>query len=258
MVYRAGGIYVLVFVLFLASCGGARPKAPVVRPGETTGSIYDTYRVSPGDTLFSIAWRYGLDYRKLAYANNIADPYRIFPSQDLLLREVPVPAPAAKSSIPKRKAQAPTPSGSKPKIIPAGKVPATPRRTEPSVGSNPDLWRWPATGKVVGVYGSGGAHKGIDIGGKKGEPVYSSAAGRVVYAGDGILGYGNLLIVKHSEQYLSAYGHNRQLLVEEGASVKAGQKIAEKGDSGTNSVKLHFEIRRDGKPIDPIRLLPRR
>ena len=103
---------------------------------------------------------------------------------------------------------------------------------------------------------SGELHKGIDIAGKSGDPVLAVAGGKVVYAGNGIVGYGNLLIVKHNEAYLSAYGHNRRLRVAEGALVKAGEWIADMGSSATNSVKLHFEIRRDGKPIDPLKILP--
>ena len=101
-------------------------------------------------------------------------------------------------------------------------------------------------------------HKGIDIAGKRGDPIVAVAAGKVVYAGTGIVGFGELLIVKHNEVYLSAYGHNDSLLVAEGQQVRAGQKIAEKGSSGTDKVKLHFEIRREGKPIDPMRILPKR
>jgi lipoprotein NlpD len=101
-------------------------------------------------------------------------------------------------------------------------------------------------------------HKGIDIGGTRGEPVVAVAAGKVVYSGTGIVGFGELLIIKHNEEYLSAYGHNDQLLVTEGQTVAAGQTIAEKGSSGTDTVKLHFEIRKEGKPIDPQRVLPRR
>ncbi len=101
-------------------------------------------------------------------------------------------------------------------------------------------------------------HKGIDIGGERGDPIVAAAAGKVVYAGTGIVGFGELLIIKHNEVYLSAYGHNERLLVTEGQTVAAGQTIAEKGSSGTDTVKLHFEIRKEGKPIDPQRLLPQR
>ena len=118
-------------------------------------------------------------------------------------------------------------------------------------------WRWPTSGRVMRGY-SPNVHKGIDIAGKRGDDVRAAAAGVVVYAGTGIVGFGELLIVKHNDIYLSAYGHNDRLLVAEGETVRAGQVIAEKGSSGTDTVKLHFEIRREGKPVDPQRLLPRR
>lgn len=118
-------------------------------------------------------------------------------------------------------------------------------------------WRWPASGPVVRRY-SATVHKGIDIGGRRGDPVRAVAPGQVVYAGTGIVGLGELIIVKHNEIYLSAYGHNDRLLVAEGDAVATGQKIAEKGSSGTDSVRLHFEIRKQGKPVDPLRLLPKR
>ena len=118
-------------------------------------------------------------------------------------------------------------------------------------------WLWPSSGAVVRSF-SGTLHNGIDIDGKAGDRVKATAAGRVVYAGSGIVGYGKLLIIKHNDVYLSAYGHNRSLLVGEGEQVAAGQQIAETGSSATNSVKLHFEIRRDGRPVDPLTLLPRR
>lgn len=101
-------------------------------------------------------------------------------------------------------------------------------------------------------------HKGVDIGGERGDPIVASAAGKVVYAGTGIVGFGELLIIKHNDVYLSAYGHNDRLLVSEGQTVEAGQTIAEKGSTGTDTIKLHFEIRKEGKPIDPQRLLAKR
>jgi lipoprotein NlpD len=118
-------------------------------------------------------------------------------------------------------------------------------------------WRWPSRGKVVRTFAAN-VHKGIDIAGKRGDPVTSAAAGKVVYAGAGVTGYGSLIIVKHNDTYLSAYGHNERLLVSEGSVVNAGQQIATMGSSGTNSVKLHFELRRQGKPVDPLTLLPKR
>jgi lipoprotein NlpD len=117
-------------------------------------------------------------------------------------------------------------------------------------------WRWPSRGKVIRTFAAN-VHKGIDIAGKRGDPVTSAAAGKVVYAGAGVTGYGSLIIVKHNDTYLSAYGHNERLLVSEGSVVNAGQQIATMGSSGTNSVKLHFELRRQGKPVDPLTLLPK-
>lgn len=118
-------------------------------------------------------------------------------------------------------------------------------------------WKWPATGTLIGAF-SEGVNKGIDIGGKPGDPVRSASDGKVVYSGSGLRGYGKLLIVKHNASYLSAYAHNRQVLVKEGQSVTMGQKIAEMGNTDSEQVKLHFEIRRQGKPVDPLKYLPQR
>ena len=137
--------------------------------------------------------------------------------------------------------------------------------TKPSSRSNPvsdtvsagSRWQWPAAGKVSRIF-STNLHKGIDIVGKRGDPVLAVAGGKVVYAGTGVTGYGSLLIIKHNDTYLSAYGHNERLLVSENTTIEAGQQIATMGSSGTDSVKLHFELRRRGQPVDPLTLLPRR
>lgn len=118
-------------------------------------------------------------------------------------------------------------------------------------------WVWPATGSVLRGFSEGG-NKGLDISGRTGLPVYAAARGRVVYSGSGLVGYGKLIIIKHNKSYLSAYAHNDKLLVKEGDSVKGGQRIAQMGQTGTQEVKLHFEIRRDGRPVDPLIYLPRR
>jgi lipoprotein NlpD len=238
------------------------------------------HTVAVGDTLYGIAWRYGMDYRTLAGANNIPAPYTIYPGQLLSLNSKPAATtplvsedsglePAATSPEPTTPLE-PT-ATLKPGAAPVVTIPPSTIVTKPS--STPPIntrpvstqaglgpvaaWRWPTEGKVVRGY-SGTVHKGIDIDGKAGDPVKAVAPGMIVYSGSGIVGYGKLLIVKHNELYLSAYGHNRRLLVKEGESVKAGQEIAEKGSSATNTVKLHFEIRREGKPIDPGKLLPER
>ena len=251
------------------------------------------YRVKRGDTLYSIAFSYGLDYRKVAAANDITVPYTIYPGQYIQLAEaavVPlaepsplviqkeekaparaVPAPVPVSPVPVVNVPAAVipkapvalvkkPAAASPSVTPAVAKPSAPPKKAPQgrvTLGEVKSWRWPASGPVTRGY-SGSVHKGIDIGGSRGDPVVAVAPGKVVYAGTGIVGFGELLIVKHNEQYLSAYGHNDRLLAAEGDMVSAGQTIAEKGSSGTDSVKLHFEIRREGKPIDPQRVLPRR
>lgn len=245
---------------------GARSR-PVNPPVSTTTT---DYRVQKGDTLYSIAFRYGLDFRKMAAANRIAAPYTIYPGQRVQLREAALPrvtsTPASKSAP--QVASSKTTSTAKSKTV-AKPVPvaspaavAKPAATKTNKntaysGSKVSAWRWPTGGRVTRGY-SGSVHKGIDISGKRGDPVVAVADGKVVYAGSGIVGFGELLIIKHNELYLSAYGHNDRLLVREGQVVKAGQEVAAKGSTGTDTVKLHFEIRKEGKPIDPQRLLPRR
>jgi lipoprotein NlpD len=252
---------VILLSLCLLACAGEPRRAPVEdRHGESQlvkSRKVTKHTVTSGDTLYAIAWSYGLDYRILAAANGISVPYVIFPGQVLSLE----PRQAAKPTA----ARKPAASVTKPRTS-VNRVPAksTTPPVKPATRTDPALdnavvsgWRWPTSGKVVRKY-SGTVHKGIDIDGQAGDSVVAVAPGRVVYAGSGIVGYGNLLIVKHNEVYLSAYGHNRSLLVKEGERVAAGQQIAEKGSSATNTVKLHFEIRREGKPIDPKKLLPSR
>jgi len=139
-------------------------------------------------------------------------------------------------------------------------MPASPPRTEsgrvPEIDDDNLGWIWPATGKIVAGFSESANLKGIDIAGKAGQPIVASAAGKVVYAGTGLRGYGKLIIVKHNNAFLSAYAHNREIAVKEGQQVAKGQKIAEMGDTDADQVKLHFEIRRLGKPVDPAKFLP--
>ncbi|KGE05042.1 peptidoglycan DD-metalloendopeptidase family protein [Pseudohaliea rubra] len=250
---------VLGLLLGLAACGG-NPPAPIEDRGAAGGiDRAGRYTVASGDTLYSIAFRFGLDFRGLAAANGIAAPYTIYPGQRLALKTSPAPAAqkTARPPVPREVATA-TPRVT-PKAASRATAPAPPPRpTAAKVSDAPVAsWRWPAAGKVARGFSST-VHKGIDIAGAKGDPVRASAAGSVVYAGAGIAGYGQLLIVRHNPRFLSAYGHNDRLLVGEGEPVAAGQRIATRGSSGTDSVKLHFEIRRDGKPVDPLSLLPKR
>jgi len=234
------------------------------------------HRVVGGDTLYSIAWRYGLDYRQLAAWNAISDPYTIYVGQDLRL---------AAGGTPRTRATRPLPAPGAPRARPLPPVDATAKRPSKTVGSGAPgeararvrkasrpvkprprskrkaaagkrRWRWPAKGKVIQRFAQS-ADQGIEISGRRGQPVYAAAAGDVVYRGSGLIGYGQLIIVKHDARFLSAYAHNDEIFVQEGDAVKNGQRIASMGRSGTNRVKLHFEIRRDGKPVDPLRYLPR-
>lgn len=235
------------------------------RPTVTTGQ----YVVRRGDTLFSIAFRYGWDYKALAARNNIAEPYTIHPGQTIRFdgRTGVAPTTVVTST------QSGASSSSKTTVIrrPAGATTATATDTSTATASKPAPapvtpagpaptgWGWPSNGVLIGKFSSNGSlNKGIDIAGDLGQPVLAASDGTVVYAGSGLRGYGELVIIKHNETYVSAYGHNRKLLVREGQQVKVGQTIAEMGSTGTDRVKLHFEIRRQGKPVDPLQFLPRR
>ena len=249
---RRSGLWLVCCVcLLLSACTGGPPRAPVEqrRGIEKTDPYAETHMVARGDTLYAIAWRYGMDYRTLAAINNISPPYTIFPGQVLALRAGrAIPAPPIK--------QPATPPPAVTKSSPPRVIKSDGRGGDKESGSVAvAAWTWPTRGQIVRKF-SGTVHKGVDIDGEAGDRVNATASGRVVYAGSGIVGYGQLVIVKHNEDYLSAYGHNQRLLVGEGETVAAGQQIAEKGSSGTNSVKLHFEIRRRGKPVDPLELLP--
>jgi lipoprotein NlpD len=243
----------IMTILLLAGCSGADYRAPVDDLTQPPSRKITTHIVAPGETLYSIAWRYNLDVQVLARANGITEPYIIRPGQqvNLDLRHSP---PLARTPPPVRTGQ-PVQVQKRSSSRPSPQVAPAPSATRQSQLA----WRWPATGTILaGFSGAQALNKGIDIGAEKGEPVVAAESGTVVYAGDGLRGYGNLLIIKHNQNYLSAYAHNNKLLVAEGDTVKAGEQIAEVGSSGTNTNKLHFEIRHDGKPVDPLRYLPRR
>lgn len=229
----------------------------VVRPEPVTvhraGSRQDqraaahpqSYIVQRGDTLYSIAWRFGIDFRNLSRWNRLSDPDLIQVGQRLWLRARPDPR-SKPSAIAKTKSVVTK------KHLERLKPPATVKPKSQTV-----KWFWPADGSVQAASSASGT-KGIEIFGQRGKPVKAAAGGTVVYSGSGLRGYGELIIVKHSEDFLSAYAHNERLLVAEGVSVKPGQQIAEMGDSDAKRVMLHFEIRRDGKAVDPLAYLPRR
>jgi lipoprotein NlpD len=241
----------------------------------------NSYLVRRGDTLYSIAWQQGMDVQQLARLNKIRSPYTIYVGQRLRLRDnratagapVKPPAPAApvvprREPLQARPLPPPTPAAQArqstvpvpPQVTESAAKPPTAKAGTAVARKVPDYdgkWLWPARGKVLrGYQEKGEGRKGIDIAGESGQPVIAAANGRVVYVGSGLVGYGRLIIVKHNESLLSAYGHNSKLLVAEGDHVAAGQTIANMGSSGTNRTMLYFEIRKDGKPVNPMQYLP--
>lgn len=207
------------------------------------------YRVRAGETLYAIAWRYNLDYRELARWNNVSAPYTIRPGQELVLTD-PAFLPESRRPVVVSKT---TPAANPARQNASRIAVAEPQPALPP----PKQWIWPTRGKVVQTFkGQQSIAQGIDIAGVLGQDVWASADGRVVYSGSGLAGFGQLIIIKHNDTYISAYGHNHSLLVKEGQEVKAGQKIAEMGKL-QGAPRLHFEIRRQGKPVDPLKYLPK-
>ena len=262
----------LLISALLAACANTtvvrtstRGKPPATRqvPPPKPGS---TALVRKGDTLYRIATTHGVSPLDLATWNRIPPPYTIYPGRRLRLTP-----PGARRTDPPRRNDPPPVAGT-PTKPPATRPPAGTPTTKPPVATptrpptqpQPPVnaafaWRWPADGAIVGRFAAGDpTRQGIDIAGKSGAPVRAAADGVVVYSGAGLVGYGELIIVKHDEQWLSAYGHNRARLVNEGQRVNAGDQIAEMGRSGASRDMLHFEIRYNGKPQDPLLALPTR
>lgn len=261
-----------------ASVAKAHPKA---RKDEDLRP--QTYTVQKGDTLYGIALEHGFDYKEIAEWNGIASPYTIRIGQQLKFNtssQAVVVTPLKAGSIvetrqggedallktqPKAVKRpyaeqaekgSPAKAESQDKPVPV-EVPAEKKETALLEDDERVEWNWPATGKVIAPFNEASSSgKGLDIGGKSGQPVLAAGPGKVVYSGSGLRGYGKLVIIKHNKTYLSAYAHNHQILVKEGQNVTRGQKIAEMGDSDSDQVKLHFEIRRFGKPVDPMKYLP--
>ena len=258
------------------------PVDPNAKPGAENAGKPGYYTIKPGDTLIRVGLETGQNARDIARWNNIDNPNSLEVGQ--VIRVAPPGVdPAATTargvntarvdtrpldSRPAPVASAPTttPPLSAPVITPAPPAMPPAANTPPTTGGNPPAarepdddvnWTWPATGAVLSGFDEA-KNKGLAISGKAGDPVFAAADGRVVYAGSGLRGYGNLVIVKHNNTYLTAYAHNQSLLVKEDQVVRRGQKIAEMGSSDAERVQLHFEIRRLGRPIDPARLLPSR
>ena len=257
----------------------AAASAPL--PGAENAGKPGYHTVKAGDTLIRIALDYGQNWRDIARWNAMDNPnvvevgqvLRVVPpaSEQKVAAARPVPGGSAPTAAASSAASAaatapasPTATASRPEPIkaPAVVVPAVPSATgaaPPAAASDSDeiAWMWPAAGAVIAGFDEG-RNKGLTIAGKAGDPVIAAADGRVVYAGSSLRGYGNLVIVKHSEVFLTAYAHNQVLLVKDDQVVRRGQKIAEMGSTDAERVQLHFEIRRQGKPVDPAKLLPPR
>jgi lipoprotein NlpD len=222
----------------------------------------EEYVVQQGDTLYSIAWRNDLDFRELAAWNGIRPPYTIHPGQVLLLEPpegfVYAPAgPPATTPPPPAVSTTPLPSEEGVEVRPADAPQAPPVTVATAPPPSAVRWRWPAEGELLPMESSTGK-PGIAIAGRLGQPIRAAAGGRVVYSGGGLQGYGQLVIVKHDDNFLSAYGYNRRLLVRQGDEVHPGQPIAEMGEGPQRRPVLHFEIRRGGQSLDPLQLLPAR
>jgi lipoprotein NlpD len=223
------GLYVVLtcLSLMLVACG----SSPRYKPAP------DTHIVRRGETLFSIAWRYGKDPADVARWNRLGDGSLIYPGQ--VIRLSPPSAAAAR----------PASAANKPAPQQLPEVPSQP----------PPPWVWPTQGRIdVEFGGKPGTGTGVLINGKVGQTINAAASGRVVYAGSGLIGYGQLIIIKHNDTYLSAYGYNSSLLVKEGATITKGQRIATMGEGPERKARLHFEIRRNGKPVNPRQYLPAR
>ena len=238
-----------------SSSGRSSPRS-LPRPSVARLPSGAVHVVRPGETLYGISFRYGLRYQDLAAWNGIGDPYvieigqplRLLPSRGGIVSSRPVPPAANVVSNP---------------IANAGNAsaarPPTPAAPAPSMMATSMAWQWPARGQILDRYVPGDrTRQGLDIGGLAGQSVTAAADGVVIFSGAGLVGYGELIIIKHSDEWLSAYGHNRRRLVAEGTRVKAGEVIAEMGRTGAPREMLHFEIRRNGKPVDPLMLLPPR
>lgn len=219
----------LVLLLFIAACGSHsswqdNPQTHIVRKGET---------------LFSIAWRYGKSTKDIARWNRLGDGSLIYPGQVLKLNGYAATSRRTTSSTTAKRRES---------------------RPLPSIPSQPaPIWSWPTKGRINIDFGAKpGTGTGVLINGRNGQPIHAAASGRVVYAGSGLIGYGQLIILKHNDTYLSAYGYNASLLVKEGDQIKKDQKIATMGEGPERKPRLHFEIRRNGKPVNPRRYLPAR
>ncbi|MCU4409971.1 peptidoglycan DD-metalloendopeptidase family protein [Acinetobacter sp. IRS14] len=249
---------VVGFTVAMAGCA----SKPQINNSSRYAMAPNYYTVRSGDTLSGIAMRYGLDYISIAEMNDIPAPYRIYVNQSLRLkkgsspRTVSTQVMAQPEQIKRQTIALPTTQPVAPVTQPST-VPST-NTTVASVAPNSSLrWIKPTNGPVIQGFNLANNVKGIRYGGNQGDPIYAAADGQVVYAADGLKEYGNLVLIKHIDGYISAYAHNSKMFVKSGDNITAGQKIAEMGSTGASQVMLEFQIRLDGKPINPINLLPK-
>lgn len=272
MYFKAFPIFLLSAIL-LSACAGWNPADDQSSGNSSYQKTPDGYyRVRKGDTLHAIAFKFGLDWKNIAGWNGIRAPYTIYPDQELRLAapsgysrqqtqsgstSTVVKAAPSKGSSSKTVEYKPAASTTTTATTPTAAPKPAPKPVVKN--ANPGKWLWPVEGRVVSNFKPNDpARKGIDIGGKEGQSVVASASGEVVYSGSGLIGYGELIIIKHNEQLLSAYAHNRKRLVKEGQNVSGGDRIAEMGKNDRSQAMLHFEIRLDGTPQDPLKYLPSR
>jgi len=269
----ARGVLLGFWLVSAISCSHHQP-APVIDHSKTplkrSLNSDGTYVVQRGDTLYAIAFNFNVDARLLAKWNKIYSPYVIYPGQKLRLSASPsgkrthVGSPGVKISTRRTPGSATVRNkGRSTKRTPVKPKSTTSTGSKPSStvprSADPSSWKWPTDGRVVRSYVAGDpARNGLDISGREGQDIKATSKGQVVYSGNGLIGYGELVIIKHSERMLSAYAHNRVRLVQEGDMVSSGQKIAEMGRNTGNKQLLHFEIRVLGKPVNPLNCLPKR
>lgn len=256
--------FVTLCILFALPNTGCSPRSIYYDKNFNPPVYFGRHVVRKNETLYSIAWRYGRGFKELAAANGIKSPYMISVGQIISLeRSAKTSNNLTKSS---RSKDTNTSNVTKGKVSKQSVKNVTKNKKHKNF--NNIKWQWPHLGPIIAKYyvsnkktvkkinGQKTINKGIDISGRVGQTIYAAATGEVVYAGNGLLGYGNLVIINHNETYLSAYAHNRKILVQEGQKIKIGQKIAEMGRSETSNPMLHFEIRKNGEPVDPMRYLP--
>lgn len=243
-------LVVLLAGTLLAACGGQATRWDP-GPRQPTAASGGVYVVQRGDTLYQIAFRHGLDWRDLARWNGLGSGELIFPGQRLRLH--PPPGGSAQA------ARQPPPAGERPAASAPARQAQAPATPSPRAREPAPSWRWPTQGDLAYRFGDETAlGRGLGIRGRAGQPVMAAAPGRVVYTGSGLVGYGEVIIIKHNNTWLSAYGHTRGTVVREGEEVTAGQRLATMGEGPGQRPLLHFEIRVDGDPVDPLPLLPAR